>query len=299
MITIVIPVFNAAPAASKLVCQLDGLCEKTGTDLELVLVDDGSKPEEYERLRALDSPRLVLLRHPSNRGRSAARNTGAAAARGKRLLFLDSDCLPATDDFLSRHVDTLEQGADVSLGPVLSRGNGFWHRYQRRAMARRARQFDAGMVFAMTSANLMVKRHWFLRVGGFDEGYRGYGFEDRDLLLRLEAAGARHAYTPDAGVYHEDELTLSAVVRKMAASGRSTSLRFRSRYHQAYRDLGYAALDVSLRPWLAPAAWLGGMAVERMAPWLESWLERLPFAVAAALVKAMGALAFMRGTLDR
>ena len=299
MITVVIPAFNAAPAASKLVCHLNTLGEKTGTELEIVVVNDGSKLEEYERLQALDSPRMVLLRHPSNRGRSAACNTGAAAAKGERLLFLDSDCLPATDDFLSRHVDTLNRGADVSLGPVLTRGNGFWARYQRRAMARRARQFTAGMVFTMTSANMMVKRDWFLRVGGFDEGYQGYGFEDRDLLLRLQAAGARLAYTPDGGVYHEDELTLPAVVRKMAASGRSTAPRFRSRHHQAYRDLGYAALDVSLRPWLAPAAWLGGMAVERMAPWLESWLESLPFVLAAALVKAMGALAFMRGTLNR
>lgn len=297
MISIIIPTFNAALAASRLVCHLDGLSDKAGVDFEIVLVDDGSKPEEYERLQALDSTRLVLLRNRTNRGRSSACNTGATAARGERLLFLDSDCLPATDDFLSMHMDTLNRGADVSLGPVLTRGNGFWSRYQRQAMVRRMRQFAAGKVFSMTSANMMVKRDWFLRVGGFDEGYRGYGFEDRDLLLRLKAAGARLVYTPEAGVYHEDELILAAVVRKMEAAGRSTAPRFRSSHRQAYEDLGYAALDVSIRPWLIPIAWLGGMVVERTVPYLDPWLARLPFTVATPIVKVVGALAFMRGTL--
>jgi glycosyltransferase involved in cell wall biosynthesis len=64
-----------------------------GSDAELIIVDDGSAvPITAQDLPPL-APPVQIIRHDRSRGRSAARNAGAHAARGRRLLFLDGDVL--------------------------------------------------------------------------------------------------------------------------------------------------------------------------------------------------------------
>ncbi|HUW56389.1 MAG TPA: glycosyltransferase family 2 protein [Planctomycetota bacterium] len=90
LISIVIPAYNRAV---KIVEALDSVQEQTYTNWEAVVVDDGSTdgtPEVVERLAASD-PRIRLVRHKTNRGAQAARNTGIRASRGPWIAFLDSD----------------------------------------------------------------------------------------------------------------------------------------------------------------------------------------------------------------
>jgi hypothetical protein len=224
-----------------------------------------------------------------------ALNTGAGAASGNYLLFLDSDCRPQAASYLDEHLATLRKGNDVSLGPIGTVGDGFWGRYQREAVTRRRRQFADGQVFAMTSANMMVRRQHFEQVGGFDTHYRGYGFEDRDLIMRLAQLGARIAYT-DTGVLHEADLDLPGVARKMAEAGSLTAPLFREAHPRAYRELGYAMIDATLKPWLWPFGKFMGGAAKFAAPVVDRLLDDMPFALSARLVKLISAMAFMSGT---
>ena len=69
---------------------------QTLADWELLLVDDGStdgSPGIARRLAAADPARIRCLEHPghANRGMSASRNLGLAAARGEFVAFLDAD----------------------------------------------------------------------------------------------------------------------------------------------------------------------------------------------------------------
>lgn len=301
-ISVVIPCYRDAKragAAARAACSQGDVASIA---LEVIIVDDGSGLADNLLLQedASRLDRVTVLSLPRNAGRSVARNAGAAAARGEYLLFMDSDCLPL-GNWASLHAATLANGAIASTGDVQGSGDsGFWDMYQRRASKRRARLHGAGADFAGSSQNLAVRRSAFREVGGFDEGYSRYGFEDRDLLARLAQLGPiRHE--PDAIVAHQDHLCMLGTARKMRESAVHSSDRFRLQHPEAYRRLGYAAADVALKPWLWPLVPLARLCVEPMAKALDA-LERrgaVPFWIGAIVVKLVSALAYLDGTALR
>jgi glycosyltransferase involved in cell wall biosynthesis len=89
VVSIVIPVYNCAP---QLVTCIESAIGQSYTNVELLLVDDGSTDssgklcDEYARL---DS--RIHVEHSSNRGPASARNLGIAKSTGEFLFFLDAD----------------------------------------------------------------------------------------------------------------------------------------------------------------------------------------------------------------
>jgi glycosyltransferase involved in cell wall biosynthesis len=61
------------------------------TDLEVVVVDDASVDATPTVLRQITDPRLVLVKHPENRGISPTKRTGVLTARGAWVVVVDSD----------------------------------------------------------------------------------------------------------------------------------------------------------------------------------------------------------------
>lgn len=113
-VSIVVPVFNAAPFLSTSIGSLTG---QTVCDWELVLVDDGSTDdsaricEQYVHKDA----RIRLVKQ-SNRGPSAARNAGVRVARGEFVMFMDADDYLLPDALENLLAATEVQGADMVLG---------------------------------------------------------------------------------------------------------------------------------------------------------------------------------------
>lgn len=75
------------------VLDVDAPCE-----LELIVVDDGSNDGTNEVIRSFDDPRLVVLVHPTRRGKGAALLSAAAVASGSHLLVFDADLEYSADD---------------------------------------------------------------------------------------------------------------------------------------------------------------------------------------------------------
>lgn len=296
LVSVVIPVYRdgvrAVAAAKAMLAQ----ALPPGRGLEIVLVDDGSDDDTPALLATLGDPRVRVVTALRNQGRSAARNMGAAAARGDLVVFMDCDCVPS-DGYLAAHVEALAKGAVASTGHVGGDGRGFWSRYQEEASSRRRRQHDAGLACAGSSQNLAVRREAFDVVGGFDTGYLQYGFEDRDLLLRMSKLGDV-AWTDGARVSHQDALTLAQVAAKMAEAAQSSSRRFSERHPGAYRSLGYAALDARLRPWLRHPARVFAPLASQVARAFDASRagDWLPHPLARWLVKAASAAAYLGGT---
>jgi glycosyltransferase involved in cell wall biosynthesis len=110
LVSVVIPTYNRASFLRR---AIESVLSQDYPGKEVVVVDDASTDETEKEIApwARDQG-AVWVRHESNRGESAARNTGIRASRGAYLVFLDSDdyFLPGR---LSSHVAMLDRRPDL------------------------------------------------------------------------------------------------------------------------------------------------------------------------------------------
>jgi glycosyltransferase involved in cell wall biosynthesis len=244
---------RGAPEASVVVIAKDNatvlrglvasLGRQRGADgrFEIVVVDDGSdEPLPRAQLAALAGcVPFTLVRREGDGNRARARNEGAAAARGERLLFADAD-QQAPPGWVAEHLryqrefgralvighrrHRTDAGGDpVDWRPeVRSRVTGvFSENYTR---------VRAGWYLAF-GCNFSVPAALYHRLGGFDEGYAGWGFEDSDFGYRAWAAGAVAVHNPYAWTwdFHHVVRTDAARVDEWEANRR----RFLGRHPEA------------------------------------------------------------------
>jgi glycosyltransferase involved in cell wall biosynthesis len=108
LFSIVIPAYNAART---LEATVRSALAQTVKDLEIIIVDDGSKDATLEVARSLESPTVRVISQP-NGGAASARNTGIRAARGKYVALLDADDLWLPHK-LERQLEVLENKPGV------------------------------------------------------------------------------------------------------------------------------------------------------------------------------------------
>lgn len=87
LISVIIPAYNAAPYIEE---ALRSVLAQTHANLDIIVVDDGSKDETAAIARAIDDPRIRVVSQP-NGGVSAARNKGLELAQGDFISFHDAD----------------------------------------------------------------------------------------------------------------------------------------------------------------------------------------------------------------
>jgi GT2 family glycosyltransferase len=300
-LTVVIPMFRTGATTSHVVSALHACRLPAGYRLHVIVVDDASDDGSGAMVAGPAFSGIEVLTLPRNAGRSAARNYGAAHASDGLLLFLDSDCVPSEAGFLEAHVAVLDGGADVSMGLVDGADDGFWHAYQAAASRRRVRaSASLGIAIGGSSQNVMTTRRRFLDAGGFDEGYQGYGFEDRDLFLRMADAGSTFRWAHGARVVHRDALALRKVCVKMAEAGGAPAVRFREKHPEAYDLLGYGKLDARCRPCLRAIEPFSTLLAKTMIALLDQRLNKAwaPLAWRLSLVRALVAACYLCGTVN-
>lgn len=191
---------------------------------EVIVVNDGSRDATEDVARRAG---VSVLTQDPPRGPNAARNTAVASAQADLIAFVDDDVF-APREWLRSLVEGARLHADAGAvgGPIRARLEG----PSPRSCGREAppvTTLDLGSEDVETelvwSANMLVHREAFERVGPFDES-RPPGGDEEDWLRRLTESGGHVFYVADAVIDHRrtgDDARLRALMRSAYHRGRN------------------------------------------------------------------------------
>jgi GT2 family glycosyltransferase len=174
---------------------------------EIVVVDNGSQDATRDVLarHAGDGVRAIFVADPN---RAKARNAGIAAARARLVIFCDDDTIVPTDyvaEHLRAHHD--ERRPAVVSGPIVNVPD------RDHLIEPAARHYSRAF---FCTCNVSVPKADLEAVGGFDERYDLYGWEDTDLGIRLRARGLVRLFAWSAYIYHIKPPSVMTLERRRA-----------------------------------------------------------------------------------
>lgn len=191
-VSVIIPTYNRARLIGE---AIQSVLDQTFTDLELIVVDDGSTDNTESVVTEFKDPRVRYI-HQENMGISAARNAGIHNTQGRYVAFLDSDDL-WLPRLLESQVPVLD--GDPHFGVVYTRaqaidanGNALFH--TRGDLQKYPDQALKSMLYGDFTCiqTALIRRECFDGAGFFDESLTGR--VDWDMFLRL-AKVCRFAFT--------------------------------------------------------------------------------------------------------
>jgi glycosyltransferase involved in cell wall biosynthesis len=196
VVSVIIPARNEEQFLSECLESLRHL-DFPRENFEVILVDNGSTDQTLEIAEQFKSSLDMKIFQKSGVPISALRNLGAAGARGDVFAFLDADCrvLPSWLKDATALLGT--QGAGVIGAEPLLPENVTW--VSRAWLGRRPAE-KRGEVTYVGTANFIVSRENFLRVGGFDESLETN--EDCEFCHRIRLSGLTVLAFPQIAVVH-------------------------------------------------------------------------------------------------
>ncbi len=183
LVSVIIPTHNRPEHLRR---ALLSVVNQTYSEVEIIVVDDASSQDLKGMVKELSNPCVTFIRHQTNRGASAARNTGLNAAQGKYINFLDDD-----DELMPSKIEkqiALLEGTHNDAGMIYS---GYCYGLERTGeIIHRSMPTHSGDVFVrflhsnfIVMHAALVRRECVEKVGGLDESLPGC--QDWDLWLRV------------------------------------------------------------------------------------------------------------------
>jgi hypothetical protein len=213
-VTVVIPAHDRAATIARAV--RTAFEQRPSPPAEVIVVDDCSADDTARVAREAGAR---VIRHETNRGAGAARNTGIAHATHPWIALLDSD-----DEWLPNHLATLwahRDGHVLLSGAALQRTPTGEYGYVGTAAARgrvvRSPLAIAGLSFFVASG-VVVRKDAVVDAGGFRALY---GVEDLDLWLRVLERGTAYASPVVSVLYHVHAGQVSGDAARMEAGHRA------------------------------------------------------------------------------
>ena len=278
--------------AERLPVLFEALRAQTDADWEAIVVIDGDiDGSEAVVARYRDDLPVRPVVFPENRGRSAALNAGFEAARGTVLVRCDDDLEPAPD-YVSGHaarhsgdpVGVVGLYRNVFPPTPYSRAYGVDRDVAFRRSAYEAAPSDAWRFWA---GNVSVTRESFDRIGGYDTGFRAYGWEDVDWGYRLHTSGVPVELAPELEtVHHAAAATTRIRVLRAYHSGAA-----RHRFEDKHGLHALEAPASSHSPWDLLVSATGAISssgmLARAAAGADAVADRLPRYVSEKLISLL------------
>tara|TARA_R110000787_G_scaffold73084_1_gene162790 strand:- start:549 stop:1445 length:897 start_codon:yes stop_codon:yes gene_type:complete len=195
LVTVVIPAYNAA---NYLGTAIDSALGQTYSNVEVVVVNDGSTDETAAVAAKYDDKRVKLISKP-NGGMSSARNAGLALANGEFIAFLDADDYWMPNK-IAKQVTLLQENTDIGFCSTLTRvetpSGLFVNSWECPVMETSTLHtiFANNAAIAGSASSVLARRQVQTKAGWFDEKLKG--LEDTDMWMRY-ASHAEYLCIPE------------------------------------------------------------------------------------------------------
>ena len=175
---------------------------------EIIVVDDGSTDGSIKYLRE-HYPQVKLIEKVTNSGFATAVNLGVKAANGELVMLLNSDAVPNADclkyalpHFRDKSVFAVGcLDKSIESGQIIERGRGIGKFEHGFLVHRRGEVNKADTLWASGGSSIFHKDTWE-KLGGMDEIYNPFYWEDIDLSYRAQKAGFKIVFEPKSRIVH-------------------------------------------------------------------------------------------------
>jgi len=207
-ISVIVPTHNRSDALAKTLKNLSR--QQLDESWEVIVVNNNctDNTDEVVRLQQQNFPVSLQLMYEKTPGASATRNTGARAAAGEYLVFVDNDIL-TEPNFLQLHLGALEQNPNSWIGgqvvnlPELEKS--VFGKYRKTLFPVMPETEPIREIEGVTGQTLSLPRKHFLELGGFDESSFAASGEDNEFAMRARKhLGVKTLLLPSILVLHND-----------------------------------------------------------------------------------------------
>lgn len=218
-ISIIIPNYNGSKLIKKNLPDVIK-CVSGYEDVSIIVVDDGSRPDDVIELRKtldvinMSSKKSVnLIEREKNGGFSSAVNTGVKASRGDLVFLLNSDAVPLKgflDPIIKRFekddelfgVGAMDISIEGSMKVKRGRGVAFW---KKGILRHRRGDINKEDTFWISGGSSMMRRDLYEKFGGMDEIYNPFYWEDIDLSYRVQKSGYKIIFEKESMIEHRHD----------------------------------------------------------------------------------------------
>ncbi|MGQ0714125.1 MAG: glycosyltransferase family 2 protein [Gemmatimonadaceae bacterium] len=255
-VSILVPAYNEGPVIEAAIASL---LELDWPSYEIIVVDDGSTDDTYERAGALEGRHgaaVVRVVRKANAGKASALNTGLAVASSPFVLCMDADSRIGRDALrmAMRHFANPHIGAVAGNVKVVNR-NTLWTRLQALEyiqglnLPRRAQGF-LRVVNIIPGPIGVFRREVLREVGGYDTDTFA---EDADVTIKILGAGWQIVYEDGAVAWTEAPESVHDLLKQRYRWTRGILQALRKRGDWLARPRGDTAVWVSLQALLFEA----------------------------------------------
>lgn len=219
-ITLLISTYNWVEALKRVI---DGVLQQTVLPNEIVIADDGSRPDTKEYIdsvrKYLPMPIIHVWHEDDGFRRTVILNKAIAKASGEYIIEIDGDVIPERH-FIQDHMEVMKHGYFVCGSRVMLERDGSVRPshyvnllrigWLRKLFAAYHPKFS---VHHVRGCNFAFWKSDFIAVNGYNEDIVGWGHEDRELVFRLLFKGIKEKRLKFGGVirhiYHSAPSMLS------------------------------------------------------------------------------------------
>lgn len=252
-VSIIIPNYNGKDLLQKNLRTVIIAANKYSPTTEIIVVDDGSTDESVKFIRDNFAQVKVIL-NDKNRGFSSTCNTGVKNAQGEIVVLLNTDLSP-DPDFLNpllTHfknenvfaVGCLEKSFENGKTILRGRGVGF---FRQGLLIHQKGEVDKDDTLWVSGGSAAFSRTKWKELGGFDEIYDPFYWEDIDLSYRALKKGWRVIFERKSVVYHEHA---KGVIKTTFKNSHIEAIAFRNQLIFLWKNITDTGLFIDHIFWL-------------------------------------------------